>query len=273
MNCTSPKVSLIVPTFQRSKLIGETIDSIINQEFEDWECIIVDDKSTDATLEIVKNYIAIDERIKYFIRPDNIQKGSNSCRNLGLNYSKGRYIKWIDSDDLILSNTLSIQVSILEENLDLKVCLGYGRFFNHFTKELEEFWSRKTNSENLLLDYLLQNIKWPIGGPMWRRDFFENEPFNLVIKNGQEWLFHGVSIMKLKIHQIYNFQAAIYLARRGHANISGNINSDYYYNRAKSRLIFLKIGILNNKLNFKLIKVLTIEILKFLAISLKLKIK
>jgi glycosyltransferase involved in cell wall biosynthesis len=268
-----PKVSLIVPTFQRSILISETIDSIINQDFEDWECIIVDDNSTDNTSEVIMKYISIDKRIKFYIRPNNIPKGSNSCRNLGLNFSNGKYVKWIDSDDLILPNTLNLQVSVLEENLDLKVCLAYGRFFNHFTKELEEYWSKKTDSQDLLLDYLLQKIKWPIGGPLWRRDFFDIEPFNLEIKNGQEWLFHGLSIMKLKNYQIYNFQKSIYLARRGHENISGKINSDYYYNRAKSRWIFLKIGVLENKLNFKLAKIISIEIIKYLAISFKLRIK
>jgi len=105
-----PLVSIIIPTYNRAGIIGETLESIIKQSFSDWECIIVDDGSTDSTEAVVKEYTEKDSRFKYYRRPHEIIKGANSCRNYGFKKSAGKYINWFDSDDLYLPTALNTAV-------------------------------------------------------------------------------------------------------------------------------------------------------------------
>ena len=76
-------ISIIIPTFNRAHLILHTLESIKNQTYNEWECIIVDDGSTDNTEDVLKKYIDTDSRFRYFKRPLNHTKGPSSCRNFG----------------------------------------------------------------------------------------------------------------------------------------------------------------------------------------------
>ena len=99
-------VSIIIPTYNRAHLIGETLDSILAQTYTNWECIIIDDGSSDDTLEVIDNYIKKDNRFQYYRRPVERSKGPNVCRNFGYELSKGEYINWFDSDDVMLPTFL-----------------------------------------------------------------------------------------------------------------------------------------------------------------------
>ena len=103
-------VSIIIPIFNRAHLIKETLNSILNQSYTNWECILVDDGSTDKTKETILKYCQNDSRISYFERPQQMLKGANSCRNYGFENSKGYYIQWFDSDDLMHYDKLKLQV-------------------------------------------------------------------------------------------------------------------------------------------------------------------
>jgi glycosyltransferase involved in cell wall biosynthesis len=116
----NPLVSIIIPTYNRADLIGETLDSIKNQTYQNWECIIVDDGSTDHTDEVVGVYVNKDARFKYFQRPDDHLSGGNGARNYGFILSQGEYIQWFDSDDLMKKNKLTLQVNdLVTYNLDV----------------------------------------------------------------------------------------------------------------------------------------------------------
>lgn len=109
-----PLVSVIIPTFNRKTLIGETLNSVLAQTYTNWECIIVDDGSTDTTEELVKAYSKKDDRIQFYHRPEENPKGSSSCRNYGLEKARGEYIQFLDSDDLISKEKFEHQVKLLE---------------------------------------------------------------------------------------------------------------------------------------------------------------
>ena len=94
--------SIIIPTYNREKLIGLAINSVINQTFIDWELIIIDDGSADKTKEVVKPYLK-DKRVKYFFQK-NAER--SSARNNGILKSQGKYICFLDSDDKFLTNHL-----------------------------------------------------------------------------------------------------------------------------------------------------------------------
>ncbi len=116
-------ISIIVPTYNRADLLPETLDSVLSQSYENWECIIVDDGSSDHTPEIAERYVQKDARFKFFQRPADRKSGGNGARNFGFLKSNGKYIKWLDSDDLIAKDLLQKEAQLLShENPDLIVC-------------------------------------------------------------------------------------------------------------------------------------------------------
>ncbi len=84
-------ISIIIPVYNREKLLAFTLDSIINQSYQNWECILVDDCSTDSTFFLMQEYQKKDKRIKAFKRPLSLRKGANSCRNYGFLQASGSY--------------------------------------------------------------------------------------------------------------------------------------------------------------------------------------
>jgi glycosyltransferase involved in cell wall biosynthesis len=120
-----PLVSIIIPTYNRAHLIGETLDSVVAQTYENWECIIVDDGSSDNTDEVVDEYVKKDSRFKYYHRPDEHLQGGNGARNYGFKMSQGQYVNWFDSDDLMLPEMLELKVkAMLEKHIDFVICSG-----------------------------------------------------------------------------------------------------------------------------------------------------
>lgn len=107
-------VSIITPTFNSERFIAETILSVQAQTYQDWEMIIVDDCSTDRTAEIVASFQEKDSRIKYFYNTTN--KGSAFSRNLALQKAKGKWIAFLDSDDLWHPEKLEKQIEFMTKN-------------------------------------------------------------------------------------------------------------------------------------------------------------
>ena len=97
-------ISIVVPVYNRERIIVKTLDSIKKQSFSDWECLVVDDKSLDNSLEVVKEYSKTDKR---FVGLSNTRKkGAQGARNTGVLAAKGDYIVFFDSDDLMHSDFL-----------------------------------------------------------------------------------------------------------------------------------------------------------------------
>ncbi len=124
----TPKVSVIIPTYNRADLLPRAIESVLNQTFKDFELIIVDDGSTDNTKEIVEQYQKKDERIKY-LWEENFG-GPAKPYNLALKQCQGEYIAFLDHDDMWLPEKLEKQLAIFKKyegkvNLGLVTCDGY----------------------------------------------------------------------------------------------------------------------------------------------------
>jgi len=116
MNTNNPFISVFTPNFNKAHFISETIESILNQNYSNFEYIIIDDCSTDKSLQIIQKYAKLDKRIKIYKNEKNL--GIVKTRNKGFKYSsmKSKYFAIIDSDDVALPTRLKIQVNFLEKN-------------------------------------------------------------------------------------------------------------------------------------------------------------
>ena len=107
------KVSIITPLFNRAHVLQETADSVFNQSYTDWEWIVVDDGSTDLGPHMVKHWASQDNRIQFHLR-NREPKGACTCRNTGANKSKGEFLIFLDSDDLLAPLCLENRVKYEE---------------------------------------------------------------------------------------------------------------------------------------------------------------
>jgi glycosyltransferase involved in cell wall biosynthesis len=132
-------VSVIIPTYNRASLIKDTIDSVMFQTYDNWECIIIDDNSTDETFKIVNEYIKKDGRFKFIQKKITDNRGASKSRNIGLSIAKGDYIQFLDSDDILAKNKIEKQLELLEKesHFTLSTC-KWGKF-NSISDELDLF--------------------------------------------------------------------------------------------------------------------------------------
>lgn len=218
-----PLVSIIIPTFNREQLICDTLDSIQNQTYTNWECIVIDDGSTDNTKVLLDEYIISDARFQYYKRPEFKPKGANACRNFGFKQSKGEFINWFDSDDVMESNKLEVQVRILSQDSSIPYCICQTKWIDKNTKEFLGLRAKQISSNNRFEDYTLYNIFWSILAPIWRRDFIEQNElyFDETLQQSQEYDFH---INALTINSNYKaIDDALVSMYRHDDNMSNNI--------------------------------------------------
>lgn len=186
-------VSIIIPTYNRAHLIGETIQSIIDQSYSDWECIVVDDGSTDGTDHVLKEWCLKDDRVTYYNRPSSRPKGGNACRNYGIELAKGEYIQFFDSDDLMFPNKLELSVSafnkfkvdyVVSKTIDFNHPLSENLFianpqnYNFDSYEISHF------------NYVCQNINWLTPDAMIKTILSKQIKFNETLFRGQEYNFY-----------------------------------------------------------------------------------
>jgi glycosyltransferase involved in cell wall biosynthesis len=139
-----------VPTYNRRHLIGETIQSVIDQSYKNWELIIVDDGSTDDTKRKIEEFK--NDRIRYFFIEHRGVIGA--VRNNGINYARGEFIAFLDSDDLWQPDKLNYQLSLLKEFPQASFVFGHGEQFGKGatpTPELE-----KSFVGNVFLPFLFE---------------------------------------------------------------------------------------------------------------------
>ena len=122
-----PLVSVVMPTYNRANVIGGAIDSILNQTYNDFELIIVDDGCTDSTYEVLEKYAAKDKRI-ILLKQNN--QGPAAARNAAVDKAQGKYIAFMDDDDISLPNRLKKQVTFLEKYPDFSACRSEMLFIN-----------------------------------------------------------------------------------------------------------------------------------------------
>jgi glycosyltransferase involved in cell wall biosynthesis len=145
----NPLISVIVPTYNHGIYLPETLESVTTQSFTDWECIIVDDGSTDNTENIANEFCQKDSRFKYFFKNNG---GLSAARNTGIRKSSGEYVLPLDADDLIGNTYLEKAIKRFIEFPDTKLVYCKAEIFGDIVKnwELEEY-----NYEKLLFSNMI----------------------------------------------------------------------------------------------------------------------
>lgn len=196
-----PMVSVVLLTYNRQSMLPRAVDSILNQTYQNFELIIIDDASTDNTSKILAEYAMKDKRIKIVRNQTN--QGIVSNRNKGLELAKGAYIAWQDDDDISDPNRLEEQVDFLRHHQDI-ILLGTQIRLIGSDKSVY-LWPTETDPERAEVAFLIGRLPIILPTGMWRLDFIkENEIFfdkdvplseDLVIYD--KLLAHGGKMMTL----------------------------------------------------------------------------
>ncbi|GGF51622.1 glycosyltransferase family 2 protein [Echinicola rosea] len=235
------KVSIIIPCFNSEHYIGETLTYILNQSYSEWECLCIDDGSTDNSISIVRDFISIDSRFKIFKRPSHMKKGGNSCRNYGFQLATGEYIQWFDSDDLMHEKMLEEKVKALDRNSSVNYVVCHTGYFNNDDSSKVVPYDQNLNSTDFYFDYLTFKVKIFTPGPMFRKAFLDSmDLFNISLKRHQEKEFFFRIILRDKMFLVLD---DIFVFRRMHeAQLSSSANSSS--NK-------LKMEFYANKINYR----------------------
>jgi glycosyltransferase involved in cell wall biosynthesis len=220
-----PLISIIIPVYNREALVKETLNSILYQTYQNWECIVVDDGSTDKTVQIVQQFVDIDRRINLYYRPKELPKGANSCRNYGFNISKGEFINWFDSDDIMHPKMIEKKLEAFKNNpeLDFVDCKSI-QFTNDINNIIHrELWEEH-NGGCAFDEHLKGEHKFLTPGPLFKKEFLINkELFNEKIHKSQEWDFFLRLFMTEPNYKVLNEELIHY---RRHVDSTSSLESN-----------------------------------------------
>lgn len=174
----TPLVSIIVPCYNQAPYLPDALQSIIGQEYKNWECIIINDGSTDNSEEVALEWIKKDKRFKYFFKENS---GVSDTRNFGIKNSTGKYILPLDGDDKISSSYLQKAVEILEADPEVKIV--YSNLILFGVKNEKRIFP-PYKFENMYIENQISNSS------VFRRKDFPESGYNVNMKEGlEDWDF------------------------------------------------------------------------------------
>lgn len=203
-------ISVVVPFYNNEKDIQETIDSIINQTYESWEIVLVDDGSQDNSLDIVRRNAEKDSRIRYFCR-EKEPKGGSTCRNIGIDNANGQYLIFLDADDLLSPTCLENRWNAI-----------HGTDYNFIVFPMSTFSESVENSKRLtkwgVRDY---DYYYMTGAPIW-------QVTSPIYKTSFIRELHGFD-EKFKRYQDVELGLRTIVYSKGNFKVIEHIESDCYY--------------------------------------------
>ena len=224
---SGPLVSVVVPTYNYAGFITEALESLRAQTYQNWECVVVDDGSTDDTAEVVARFVEREPRVRY-LRQENQRQ--SVAKNTGLADARGRYIQFLDADDLIEPLKFERQVEFLESRAEADIVYGGVRFFRTERPEERlyamfgenEPWMPEVSGagRGVLLPLVHQNIM-VINSPLLRRSVVEEVgPFDPVLPPVEDWDYWIRCALKGKRFEFRDFEGTLALVRAHAASTS-----------------------------------------------------
>ncbi|MEO2177606.1 MAG: glycosyltransferase, partial [bacterium] len=221
------KISVITPSFNRAAFVEDTLLSLVNQNATNWECIIVDDGSTDNSLEIISSYARYDQRFKLFKR-ERGPKGACTCRNIGVEKSCGEYLIFLDTDDLLAPHCIEQRIEIMEQHPELDLSIFPAAIFENEPYDVNKWWNIETDRD-LLTRQLHQDAICQGTGCIWKRSSF----VNIGMWNESHMIWQDIDLFLRTWIQDYRcrvcFDCEVDLHYRRHASLSRS----NFFQRAK----------------------------------------
>ena len=203
-------VSIIIPCYNQAHYLDDALQSVLDQTYSNWECIIVNDGSPDNTESMSKKWIELDERFRY-LRKEN--GGLSSARNAGLEISHGEWIQFLDADDYLSPAKLQESISSLLHRPDAKLIVTNFSIFSD-NKSVWEHVSNNLNEDILTYDNIL--YEWggkfviPIHCGLFNAEISRHIKFNNKFRSIEDWIF-WLDYFKFKFESVYiNKPLALY---------------------------------------------------------------
>lgn len=259
-------ISIIMATFNRTHFIVETLNSIQNQTFNNFECLIIDDGSTDNTVEVITPFLENDKRFKYYKRTANYNKGLPGSRNYGLDLAKGDFIIFFDDDDYVHSKNLETNIKVLQNN-DFDFCSYHKKPFEIDipSEVVEETKIDKYISSKNLFETITYKIAIASCTVLWRKKCFHSIRFEESLLYAEEWeCYNRILSNQYNGVQINN---VLYFNRKHPQSNTGEFHSNNFLRRkSKSDAALLIVKNLKSK------KLMSYQIIRyFILISYNFK--
>jgi glycosyltransferase involved in cell wall biosynthesis len=240
-------VTIIIPTFNRAHLIGETLDSILLQTYTNWECIIIDDGSNDDSDVVISKYCSSDNRFQFIKRPKNKPKGGNSCRNIGLDNAKGDYIVFFDSDDLMTPDHLQTKLVAIQKN-QCDYVITRTQYFNDDNTQIDKNYTGFKTYKINAFNYISQKINWLTLDVCLKRELAQQVSFNEQLQSGQEYNYYSKLVHKsvnaIFIDKVVSLRRAHDTSIRSQLKTKEQMNESYF---KKSWITYLDVKDYANK--------------------------
>ena len=223
-----PKVSIIVPCYNQARYLNESLQSILDQTYTNWECIIVNDGSPDATEEIATQWKARDSRFIYLYKENG---GVSSARNLGITTATADFILTLDADDKYEPSFLEKAMTVLAHNPEIGIVSSWGRYFTD-EKQLQVLKSTAREVTDFLFHNALNN-----GSSLFRKACWEQvNGYDENPENGYEdWEFYlRVCALGWNVHII---EEVLFFYRQSNVSRSAGMNRKH---NQTQKCIYLK---------------------------------
>lgn len=222
-----PLVSIAIITYNSAHFIAKAIESALAQDYPCVEIVVSDDASTDSTQKIIQTYIELyPDKIKLFTLSENagITKNWFNC----VAHCKGKYITGLGGDDMLLHNTISVQVNLMESDPDIAICYGDALVVNVATQETLYHLSDKAPSKSGRIKTALSDAIYYSPTLMFRREFLPPQNIYLNIRHAADLAFHKeVMILSAPNGKIQYLPQVLYLYNKHQCNVTVTTKNHY----------------------------------------------
>lgn len=203
-------VSIIIPCYNKAAFLAETLQSVLNQTYTEWECILVDDGSTDDTPAVAKAYFEKDSRFRYFLKKN---EGVSPARNYGLEKAQGDFIIFLDADDILADFSLLKRVEYFNQYPEQDGLVFSTHFFEDNIQDYGNLFNcdpQIESEKNYLELFLNYRFAFAVMSSIWRRSVLDKVQFRADLRLLEDVVFH-IEILFLenikikRIHLLDNY--------------------------------------------------------------------
>lgn len=222
-------ISIIIPLYNAQEYIAETLDSVLFQTYSNWECIVVDDGSTDNSANIVSKYTIRDSRFSYFNQENG---GPSKARNYGLSLSKGEYIQFLDADDVLLPERFDVLIKEYD-----KVGEDFILYSNLEVGNSKNIYNTKRFGQRISMGYdiyfkdmyahFLKDFLFIPGCILFPSKLIKSIQWDTSIKHSEDWEFYLHVLYRNKFASFKYIPQVLFYYRNTEFSLSKNLSSVY----------------------------------------------